>query len=189
MLKPFPSSLRRSGGKSRSGFSLVELMVAVVAGLLVALAVVLVCAFVLRSFIAMGNYAELDRNSRNALDHISRNVRASLAVDPNYSLSTNSVHLVALDGKSFGYVWDPADRSLSYVTNSGNSSAVILTNCDILFFSFYQHNPTNNLKFVSATVTNEVKIVNVDWRCSKTIYGNKINTESVQTAQIAIRNY
>jgi Tfp pilus assembly protein PilW len=185
MLKSFPTSRQRACGKSCRGYSLVEVMVAVVAGVLTAMAVVLTCIFVLRSFVAIGNYAELDRSSRVVLDNMSRNIRAARGVT---AFTTNSISMTALDGKSFGYSWDPASRSFSYVTNNGTSSTILLTNCDTLFFSYYQHNPTNNLQFVAATVTNEIKLVNVDWRCSKTIYGNKFNTESVQTAQIALRN-
>ena len=32
------------------------------------------------------------------------------------------------------------------------------------------------------------KLVSVSWRCSRTILGQKVNTESVQTAKIVIRN-
>jgi hypothetical protein len=67
----------------------------------------------------------------------------------------------------------------------------MLTSCDSLIFSYFIRIPTNNLQFVSITnvmSTNQVKLINVSWRCSRSVMGSKLNTESVQTAAIAMRN-
>jgi len=40
---------------------------------------------------------------------------------------------------------------------------------------------------VSTTDVSEAKVVHVTWSCSRTIMGARVNTESVQTAQIVIR--
>ncbi len=32
------------------------------------------------------------------------------------------------------------------------------------------------------------KLINMSWKCSRTILGSKMNTESVQTAQVVLRN-
>ena len=42
--------------------------------------------------------------------------------------------------------------------------------------------------YAPATVAN-AKLVQVTWNCSRQILGNKANTESVQSAKIAIRNH
>jgi hypothetical protein len=41
---------------------------------------------------------------------------------------------------------------------------------------------------LTASTPSQVKLISVSWRCSRTILGAKVNTESVQTAQICIRN-
>jgi len=35
---------------------------------------------------------------------------------------------------------------------------------------------------------NACKLINMTWKCSRTIFGSKRNTESIQTAQIVLRN-
>jgi hypothetical protein len=32
------------------------------------------------------------------------------------------------------------------------------------------------------------KLINMTWKCSRTVLGSKLNTESVQTAQVVLRN-
>jgi hypothetical protein len=64
----------------------------------------------------------------------------------------------------------------------------MLTSCDYLSFNGYQRNPTNNFQFLTASTPEQTKLISVSWRCSRKILGAKVNTESVQTAQICIRN-
>jgi hypothetical protein len=77
-----------------------------------------------------------------------------------------------------------------YYTNSSATPTVttFLTNCDYFQFDFYQRNPSNNFAFYPTTNIVEIKMIDVDWRCSRQIEGVKINTESIQTARITIRN-
>ncbi len=59
----------------KSAFSLLEMTVAVAIGSIILIAVAQVSAYSARSFVAMGNYADLDRYSRNALDNMTRDIR------------------------------------------------------------------------------------------------------------------
>jgi hypothetical protein len=63
-----------------------------------------------------------------------------------------------------------------------------LKNCDSFSFAYYQRNPTNNFTFVTTTNAAQIKLVSVSWRCSRQILGSKLNTESVQTATVVVRN-
>ena len=64
----------------------------------------------------------------------------------------------------------------------------MLTNCDFLAFAYYKKTPTNNFDFVPTTDAGQVKLISVSWRCSRSILGSKLNTESVQTARVVMRN-
>ncbi len=186
------SFIKNKASRRIGGFSLPEMMVVVLAGGIIMAGLVSTMVFVSRSFIAIGNYIDLDAASRHTLDMMSRDIRSAAA----YSLSsyaTNRIVLANQDGSSFAYSWDPATTALiRYYTNAsgvGQQSQVMLTNCDILTFNIYQRNPTNNFQFISTTGNpGQTKLIDVSWRCSRQIYGVKINTESVQTARIAIRN-
>jgi len=188
-------NVSRHGFKSRLGMTLVEMTIAVGLSVIVLASLMTVAVFVNTSFKAISNYADLDKSSRNALDIMGRDIRTSSGL---ISFATNSIALTNLDTSSFTYRWDSTATTVKrYFTNLNGTvdTTTLLTNCDYFSFSIYQRNPTNPPSgtygpyFVSATnAIYQAKIINVDWRCSRTIKGAKVNTESVQTAQITIRN-
>jgi hypothetical protein len=85
------------------------------------------------------------------------------------------------------YNYDAGAQTLTR-TRGGTNTVRILEQCDFLDFNISQRNPTNNFKFIETTSPATAKLVDVTWRCSRTILGAKVNTESVQTAKIVIRN-
>ncbi len=180
-----PSLARLKARFARRGWTLVEMMVGIGAGSLLLGAVAQITVFTARSFVAMGNYADLDRASRNALDVMSREIRCAKSVG---SFSTSSLQLTNIDGTVFSYTYNP---STSKVTrNFGSESTVLLTGCDYFYFHIFFRNPTNQFWFVNSS-TNQpylTKLVDVSWKCSRKILDQKVNTESVQTAKIVIRN-
>lgn len=184
MTKRFQSA---PGGKrlhSRRGWTLVEMMVAMLAGSIVLAALVAITTFVSKSYIAIGNYTDLDSASRIALDTMSRDIRNAAGLA---AYSTNAIVLINQDGTLCEYAWNPA-TSL-FTRYAGTNQTVLLRNCDILDFKVYQRNPTNDFQFVPTTSPAEGKLIDVSWRCSRSILGAIINSESVQTAKIVIRNH
>ena len=173
-------TLRRS-----RAMSLLETTIATAIGSLILTAVMALLLFSSRSFVAMGNYMDLDRASRNALDRMSRDIRQTMALQ---SYSTNKLVFTDFDTNTLTFAWDPATRQLTR-TKSGVST-VLLSQCDYLNFHICQRNPIPGaFDFYSETNNASVgKLVDLSWRCSRTILGAKINTESVQTAKIVIRN-
>jgi type II secretory pathway component PulJ len=166
------------------GWTLVETMVAAGIASVLALGTIRVMVYTAYSFAALGNYADLDRTSRNALDQMSRDIRMAKVVQ---YYSTNSVTLTNLDGTVFSYAWDGSNT----VTRTwGGTNQVILTGCDYFCLEIWQRNPTNGFWF-PYTASNQpalAKLVNVSWKCSRQILQQKVNTESVQTAKIVLRN-
>ena len=165
--------------------TLVELMVAVAIGALILAAVGKLSLFTARSFVALGNYNDLDQASRNALDIMSREIRQTRGLT---TYATNRLDFKDYDGFPLTYVWDPNPNALTLSRIKGAQTKVLLRQCDFLSFGIYQRNPTNDFKFYSTTVPAQVKLINVSWRCSRQIFQKKVNTESVQTAKIVIRN-
>ena len=180
-----PSTSARQNRRSRFAWTLVEMMVGTGIGSLILVACAQITIFTARSFVAMGNYNDLDRASRNALDVMSREIRGAKSVG---SFATNQLVLTNMDGTVFSYTWD---QGTGKVTRQwGSESTVLLTGCDYLSFDIFQRNPTVNFWFTNSSVSQPyvTKLVNLSWRCSRQILQAKVNTESVQTAKITIRN-
>jgi hypothetical protein len=169
---------------SRRGMTLVETLVGLSAGLLLMTVVASMWMFSARSFVAIGNYTDMDNDSRNTLDIMSREIRGAAALT---SYATNAITFVNRDGTSFSYVYNPGTETLSRV--QGGSSRVLLEQCDYVRFNVSQRNITNGFVFYSTTTQPQLtKLVDVSWKCSRKILGAKVNTESVQTAKIVLRN-
>jgi hypothetical protein len=135
-----------------------------------------------RSFVAMANYVDLENRSRNALDAMTREIRQANCLT---SYTANSLVFEDFDGQPLSYTYDPAHHVLS--RSKGASTSTLLTECDSLSFSVFQRNPTNDFNAVSTTNATLVKLIQLNWKCSRTIFKSKVNTESVQSAKIVIR--
>lgn len=179
----------RTRVRLRSGWTLVEMMIAVGAGAMIMATVLAVAIFVLANFKSIGNYADLNSSSRQTLDLMSRDIRNAASV---IGYATNYISLTNNDTTTFQYFWDPSRAALyRYYTNKDTSvtTTVMLTNCNILSFAIYKRVPFTNFTFTTTTIpAGDTKLVDVSWRCFRTIYGNPLNSESVQTARIVIRN-
>ena len=166
-----------------SGLSVLEMLVAGSLASLVFAATAMLWIFSARSFEALGNYGDLDRASRNALDLMSRDIRQTKGVT---SYSPTSLTFQDWDNGALTYAYDANARTLTRQKSGVNT--LLLGQCDYLNFDISQRNPSNNFSFYPATNASLAKLIDVSWRCSRTILGAKINTESVQTAKIVIRN-
>jgi type II secretory pathway pseudopilin PulG len=173
----------RQRARHRAAFTLVEMMVAMGLGVFVLAIVATLTVFTVRSFVAMGNYNDLERASTRALDTMSREIRQAARV---VSMTPSKVELRTLNGTPLVYVYDPNAATLTQI--KGGRRQVLLEQCDYLSFNMSQRNPSNNFSFYPASTVDQAKLLDVSWRCSRKILGQKLNTESVQTAKIVIRN-
>jgi hypothetical protein len=167
---------------------LFELVVGIGVAMLLFLGVIAFTMFCSRSFAALYNYVELDDVNRVAIDQITRDVRQA-----------NRVAYFAPDGKSLTLQdGDAAGTAITYVYNAnsrtltrtrGVETTVVLRECDSLAFWIGQRNTDvgGYDVFPVATTLETAKVVNVRWVCSRSLFGHKANTESVQTARIVIR--
>jgi len=177
--------------------TLAEVMVSVGLGSMVLAMAGSLWLFGSRSFAAMSNYTDLDTKSRNALDLMSREIRqASRVTDFHNSGSTRWLQVTnANEGTATTYTWNASSRTL-VCQKTGQPDQVYLTECDRWDFSLYQRAPQKGGSYGFFPATNTAgaydlsicKLVNMTWKCSRTILGSKLNTESVQTAQVVLRN-
>src|SRR5262249_10402165 len=146
-------SSRETG--SVQGFTLIETLVS--AGLATAMLTVAVFLTVYgaRTFAAMGNYIDLDDQSRNAVDIIGREIRDSSAVVAfQTNLPTMWLKLTnATSGTTSILTYDSNARTLVF-QKTGQGARTNLTQCDQWSFSLYDRAPlvsATNITFHAAT--------------------------------------
>lgn len=183
---------------SRRAFTLMETLVSVGLGVMMLMVTVFLTVYGARTFAAMGNYIDLDDQSRNTVDIIGREIRDSSGVVAfQTNLPTQWLKLTnAMSGTTCTLTYDSNSRTLIF-QKTGQPAQTNLTQCDQWSFALYDRAPvvtSNNISFHAAT--NGVgqldptfcKLINMTWKCSRTILGAKLTTESMQTAQIVLRN-
>ena len=181
-----PSSRRYRRGQQ--GLTLIEFLIASGVAALVLGAAASLSYYSARTFTGIVNYVDLDMKSRAALDQMSKDIRQSS------SLTTNTSTMLRFDygsGYTLQYDYSETERTLSRTLSppgSRGTPKVLLTECDYLNFGVYQRNPVGGTynQYPAATPAT-CKLVQLNWVCSRTILGAKVNTESVQSAKIVIR--
>ncbi|MDX1952101.1 MAG: hypothetical protein SFY81_07935 [Verrucomicrobiota bacterium] len=171
-------SLRR-----QSATTLVEFMIGVSIGGIVLAAIAMLTVYTVRSFGAISNYVDLDKDSRFALDRMSQMIRES---DGVISCSTNEL-VVSYHANNLTYTYNPNTRILTQTYTNGTTT--LLEGCDSLTFELFQRNPVNGTydQYPATLIESAGKMVQVTWICSRTLVGSLVNTESVQSAKIVIR--
>ena len=176
--------------RRRAGLTLLELMVTVgIAGIVLAMVMTLYI-FSLKSFGAMNNYAEMDAKSRLSIDTMLKEMRqASAVVGYQTNGSTRWLRLTnSNEGKLITYTWDPSAATL-VCDKTGYPTHTNLIGCDSWNFAFYMRVPNTNGTFFSASNNTALtKLISMSWTCSRSNILRKINTESVMTAQVVLRN-
>ena len=184
------STLRR---KLIIGFTLIEMLVSVGLGAMLLAGVMILYINGIRSFVAMGNYQNLDVKSCSTLDVLSREIRNStvlLSYVPNQSLTLSNASARNGLGQINIITYDPTARTV-VLKRTAQSDLTNLTECDRWSFAIYNRVPitsSTNISFNAVTNATDCKLINMSWKCSRTVLGTKLNTESVQTAQIVLRN-
>jgi Tfp pilus assembly protein PilW len=166
--------------------SLPEMLVGITVGMLLIAGLASFSLYTLRCFAAMGNYSDLESQSRNALDNMTRDVRQV------YGLITNTPTELdfedAPDHQTLKFIYTPELQKLQRV--KGGYYQTLLTNCTDLRFDLFQRNTSNDTynQYPITSNASLCKVVQVTWTCKRAIYGSRLfNTEVVQTAKIVIR--
>jgi len=174
-----------NAGRRAVAFTLVDLLVAIVIGSVVLLGFAELTAYTGRSFAALTNYVDLDRHSREALDQMVSKIRQATELT---SYASNHLQFDYQKTNTLIYSYDPSAKTLTETFSGVNT--VLLTGCDRLTFSMFQRNTADGTydQFPATLTNNIAKLIQVSWICSRTVLGTRVNTESVQSAKIVIRN-
>ena len=166
-------------------FTLPELMVSVALGVILLIGLVTFYGFSLSSFVSMANYSDLNNQSRNAGDLLTRDIRSATSVA---SATTNQLVLNAFDGTNVTYTYNATGGTLS--RSKGSQSRTLLQGITSLSFSLYQR-PTNSSavyeQFPTGTPAN-AKLVAFKWSCSRQVAGPENNSQSLDLAVVELRN-
>ncbi len=170
--------------QSAAGFTIPEFLVASTIGMMALAGAASLSIYTARSFAAMGNYMELDKNSRNALDKMTQIVREA---DGVLSYDEQSVSL-SYHGSTLSFDYSPTAKTL-VLTGTNGVATTLLKDCSFLDFQVFQRNNVAGSYDQYPVTTDEsvAKILQVSWICTRHLIGNLLNTESVQSAKIVIR--
>lgn len=164
--------------------TLVEMLIAAGIGGLILAAVAALTIYSARAITSLTNCVDLDQYSRRALDLMSKEIRQANML--NSATATQLIFNTGTGTNNLSYTWSASAKTLT--RTNGTQVEILLKECDSITFTIYGRNTASNSfdQFPVAVATN-AKLVKVDWTCSRTLLGQKVNTESVQSAKIVIR--
>lgn len=171
----------------RVAFSLLEMLVAVGIFSVVGASVGTAYLFGLRSFQGLSNYAKLDKQNRQAMDLITKEIREAYGVLDFKNGS--SAYITILDGNTntIKYSFNNSAQTMSRYTN-GTLDKVLLQNCSLVKFHLgMRPGKTNTWGYYQTTNVNDAKVVDLTWKTGIQLRTGLTNSENIQTAQIVIR--
>ena len=137
-----------------------------------------------RSFATMANYSEMNADSRLALDMMAKEIRNSKGV---VECTTNSITLLDASTNQFTFEFDEPSRTVT--RTDGATKRVMLEGCDTMKWELFQRTPRGgSYEGYAASRPDLCKLVQVTWVCSRTLFGKRMHTETVQSAKVVIRN-
>lgn len=176
--------------RRQAGMTLPEMMFTLMVGSILGAAVLSFSLYAGKSFAGLTNYVDLEQKSQIALDNMTREVRQVNRVlsfgttTLRGQVITNTITFEDSDGENLAYTF----TGDILVRSKFGVDRVLLTNCDYLTFQVFQRNPiAGEWDQWSTSVATNTKLISVSWVCSRNILGNRMNTESVQTAKVVIR--
>ncbi len=179
------TSLIKQRKAREHGATLVEYVVGIAVGSLLMLVLIGMTSFTARTFAAQANYLDMNGSSLFALDQMSKDIRQANGL---VSFAANQIVLNMGTGQpTITYAYDA--NKAQFVRETGGQPRVLLRGCTSLEFKIFQRTPIADSfnQFPPASIS-QCKAIAVKWVCARTIFGNRMNTESVQEAKIVLRN-
>jgi len=175
--------------RAKGGFTLVEILVAASLSTMVGVAIMSSFLFLARSSVGLGNYSEMNSQSRSGLEIFGRDVRAARTIVPGFGNSSFTVALLDPNGGTFNirYEFRPnaAGQPLVRIDASGNET-VIMTGIKNLDFKYFD---LQGNELVTAQERVPVRVKQVQLKLTlvrKTL--SLDNTEKVVSARYVLRN-
>lgn len=184
------SNISTRAALRRRGMTLTELLVGMGIGSIILTVVALFTVFGARSFVSLGNYSALDQQSRLGIDQMTRELRQATALVKTNASPKGLVFTNATKGITVNYYLTSSTKELWAKYSNEANPRRLLTGCDSWDFELWQRTPTTNDNvFFPASTPSSCKLVNMTWKCSRSVGGTKRqNTETIQTTLIVLRN-
>jgi Tfp pilus assembly protein PilW len=174
--------------KNIRAFTLVEMLVSTGLFTLVGGVIMAIFLFSVRSFETLVNYSDLDKINRIALDKVTSEIRQAVEVT---GYSTNSIAIITGDNHNVSYYFNNTSKKLLRNDLTTGTSQTLVSSCTLLDFDVYQRNNISNTfdQYPAANggAAEEVKVVRLTWKASRTILGTQKVSEDIQTARVIIR--
>ncbi len=171
--------------RSGSGFTLPEMMVSVLVGCVFMAAMAVIFMTSSLSFARMGDYINMDRTGRYALDKMTSNIRKAKLLttyNTNYLVfnydSAGATNLAYRYNASAGVVTEEWTIAGTTTTNT------LLTGCTNAGFTLYDR----SLAPTTGVSTGQGKVVSVAWQCIGGTLLAQQSSENMQQAKIVLRN-
>src|ERR1019366_8182425 len=119
--------------RPRSGYTLVELMIALALSVMMLFAVVIFIVYISQGATSVVNHVVMETKSQTAADHLSQSIRGVRCLT---AYTTNSLSFLDYDSNTLQVVYDPVGRTLS-VTKT-NVTTTLLPYCSSLQFTLMQ---------------------------------------------------
>lgn len=172
--------------RRQSGFTLVESLITVAIVLVVVSIATSATIFAYRTYVGIGNYAQLDRQSREAMGKMERDIRQAAALTNGTSISLNFTNF---DGSALWYQYNTNSQTLTYSNAATRQGGTLLRNCVSCTFSLFQINPVPGscMLFTNTAIAANCKAIEVNWLCRATNMSS-MDTEMMESSRIVLRN-
>lgn len=173
--------------KSKAALTLVEMMVAIGVGSIVFAALGSLTLYSAKSFSSMVNYTDLNKESRMALDRMSKDIRQSkgLASRNGTNLTFFVTNPSGTNIAKLSYSYDPLRQTL--IEKGPNGVKTNLVHCTFWTNEIFQRTPQPGMTFTNTTDVSECKMVEVRWSCNSGSSIAATNSQSVQSMKVVIR--
>ena len=164
--------------------SVVETLIAIGVGSLIVTVLASLTVYSSKSLVSMSAYTDLNQNSREALDSMTKEIRQSRGLA--HRTPTSLEFLIDTNGTAtVKYVWDPVTQTFSEIRSG--VTKVLLNDCTFWTNSIFQRTPeSNSWNLVSASTETQAKLIQLTWVCARQNV-NLTQSESVQSMKIVIR--
>ncbi len=173
------------------GMTLVEMVITLAVSSILLTVVMSLFMFALRSFGAMSNYTQMDSKSQQAVDLMLREIRESNLVVGYQTNGASTWLKVANTNASPAltntFTWTRSTGLLTW-DQTGEATRTLLSGCNHWSFAFYIRVAASNGVFYPTTDAASCKLINMTWNCSRDNIAKNINTESIVTAEVVLRN-
>lgn len=175
------------GPKSRSAFTLVELLVATGLSGIVLAAVLTSFIFIARAGIALQNYSDMETQARNAMERFAQDARMSSGVEWNTANSVTITIEQSGSSSTATYAYDSSARTFSRTV--GSDTQVLITNVRAFAFNAYSiDTQTVSLGAITAATNLATKQVQISLETERAHSALALSTNKVISARFVLRN-